>query len=82
MPELTRFYGIVVMMYAADHNPSHIHAKYAERRAQFEIETGKLFKGNFPNRATMMVQDWIAINRNELLLFWKSQEFKKLNPLD
>ena len=55
MPELTRFYGIVVMMYAADHNPSHIHAKYAERRAQFEIETGKLFKGNFPNRATMMV---------------------------
>ena len=30
MPELSRFYGIVIKMYFDDHDPSHFHAEYAE----------------------------------------------------
>ncbi len=31
MPELCRFYGIVVKMFHDDHNPPHFHAEYAVR---------------------------------------------------
>ena len=30
MPELSRFYGIVIKMYFDDHDPPHFHAEYAE----------------------------------------------------
>ncbi len=82
MPELSRFYGIVVAMYIGDHNPPHVHARYAEQDASFSIETGEMIQGKLPPRAVTMVQDWITINRSELLLIWESQEFRKLNPLD
>jgi len=39
MPELTRFYGIIIRMYYDDHAPSHFHAFYGEHEAVFEIET-------------------------------------------
>jgi hypothetical protein len=29
MPELSRFYGIVIKMYFGDHAPPHFHAEYA-----------------------------------------------------
>ncbi|MBT3222568.1 MAG: DUF4160 domain-containing protein, partial [Proteobacteria bacterium] len=30
MPELCRFYGIIIRMYYADHNPAHFHAYYGD----------------------------------------------------
>lgn len=30
MPIISRFLGIVIMMYWNDHNPPHFHAKYGE----------------------------------------------------
>jgi len=39
MPELSRFYGIVIKMYFDDHDPSHFHAEYAEDEAVISIET-------------------------------------------
>lgn len=30
MPQLSRFYGIIIYLYFEDHNPPHIHAKYGE----------------------------------------------------
>ena len=33
MPELSRFYGMVLKMYFGDHDPPHFHAEYAEERA-------------------------------------------------
>jgi len=29
MPELSRFYGIVIKMYYNDHNPPHFHVEYS-----------------------------------------------------
>ena len=39
MPEISRFYGIVVQIYYADHAPPHFHVQYAGETAKFEIET-------------------------------------------
>ena len=39
MPELSRFYGIVVRMYFNDHDPPHFHATYSGASARIEIES-------------------------------------------
>ena len=45
MPELSRFYGIVIKMYFDDHDPSHFHAEYAEDEAVISIETLAVIAG-------------------------------------
>ena len=40
MPEISRFYGIIIYMYFGDHLPAHFHAIYNEHEAMFSIETG------------------------------------------
>ena len=45
MPELSRFYGIVIKMYFDDHDPSHFHAEYAEDEAVIRIETLAVIAG-------------------------------------
>ena len=55
MPELSRFYGIVIRMYFNDHNPPHFHALYGEYQAQVDIQTFSVFGGHLPPRALGMV---------------------------
>jgi hypothetical protein len=38
MPEISRFYGIIISMYYADHNPPHFHAMYGEFKATIRID--------------------------------------------
>lgn len=40
MPEVSRFYGIIILMFADDHNPPHIHVRYGDRRASITIKNG------------------------------------------
>ena len=42
MPELSRFYGIIIYMFAKDHNPPHFHVKYGEFIGIIDIRTGEL----------------------------------------
>lgn len=39
MPTISRFYGILIQMYFADHPPPHFHALYAEFEALIAIRT-------------------------------------------
>ena len=50
MPELSRFYGIVIKMYFDDHDPSHFHAEYAEDEAVISIETLAVIAGRLRPR--------------------------------
>jgi hypothetical protein len=43
MPELSRFFGIVIRMFFSDHEPAHFHAIYSEYEALIEIETLSVF---------------------------------------
>ena len=84
MPVLSRFYGIVIRMYfqQAEHNPPHIHAIYGEDMAAVDIQTGEVLEGHLPPKALFMVHEWIDLNREDLLLMWETQDFKKLPPLE
>lgn len=57
MPELSRFLGIVILMYYRDHPPPHFHARYGEFEATFSIETGNIIEGNMPKRAASLVRE-------------------------
>jgi len=46
MPEISRFFGIVVQMYYADHDPPHLHVRYAGQRALIAIETLAVLRGS------------------------------------
>lgn len=42
MPEVSRFYGIVIRMYFGDHPPAHFHAEYGEFEALVTIEESRI----------------------------------------
>lgn len=74
MPIISRFYGIVIRMYfiQAEHNPPHVHAVYGDNTAEITINGGEVLEGHLPPKALAMVREWIEINKEELLVIWKS----------
>lgn len=70
MPELSRFYGIVIRMFFNDHPPPHIHAYYGSDEALLAIETLSLFAGRLPPRAMGLVVEWASLHQEELMEAW------------
>lgn len=81
MPEITRFYGIIIKMYFSDHLPSHFHAIYGEFNGIFEIETLDMIEGDLPSRAINLVKEWAEQYKSDLIAMWNTQDFKKLPGL-
>jgi hypothetical protein len=85
MPEICRFYGIVIKMYFADHVPPHFHAEYAEHEARIAIESLTVLSGTLPPRAMGLVAEWSVLHRQELLELWerakRHEAFGRLDPL-
>ncbi len=50
MPEVSRFYGIIIKLFFADHPPPHFHAIYGEYNALFNLETLEIIEGDLPCR--------------------------------
>ena len=82
MPEIARFYGIIIKLFFADHSPPHFHAVYGEHIGLFSIDTFEMIEGDLPNRAKKLVVEWANINKTELKRMWETQEFHKLPPLE
>jgi hypothetical protein len=81
VPEISRFFGIVVAMYYDDHPPPHFHARYGEYRAILEIDGG-LLTGVLPPRALGLVIEWAALHRGELEENWRRARVQQpLNPI-
>jgi hypothetical protein len=78
MPEISRFFGIVISMHAKDHLPPHFHAKYGDYRAIITIKTGELLDGTMSRRALRLIQDWVELHQDELLANF--EESQKDNP--
>lgn len=70
MPEISRFFGIIITIYWKDHGIPHFHAKYQEHRAVFAIADGRLLEGFLPARALGMVSEWTAAHREDLQKDW------------
>ncbi len=81
MPEVARFYGIIIKLFFGDHPPPHFHAVYGEYVGLFDIKTLEMFEGDLPARAKKLVLEWAETNQAELLEMWDNQEFRKLAPL-
>jgi hypothetical protein len=85
MPEICRFYGIVIAMYHNDHGPAHFHAKYAGQTGVFSIEELRLVEGSLPPRVRSLVLEWAHDHREQLLQNWllaKSRKpLRKIEPL-
>ena len=83
MPTISTFYGITIMMYPVgkEHNPPHIYAKYQEHEAKFSLLNGEK-KGEFPQRASEMVKEFIRKYQKELLNMWETGIYTKLKGLD
>ena len=74
MPEVARFFGIVIPMHFRDHSPAHFHAEhaeYGEHKALIAIETLSIFRGDLPRRAMALVLEWAALHRRELRADWE-----------
>ncbi len=84
MPELSRFYGIIIRMFTIDteHPPMHIHIKYGEYEAVMEIENLNLIEGNLPKRARILVREWAEMHQAEIKEIWETQNFHKIAPLE
>ena len=69
MPEICRFYGIVIKMFfkPKEHEPSHIHALYGEHIGIFNLQSLEMIEGDLPSKAKSLVLEWLEkINRNYL----------------
>ncbi len=81
MPEISRFFGIIVYMFFNDHNPPHFKVKYGEFEANILINNGNVLDGDFPVSKLKLVQAWAEIHKDELSVMWESKEFHKIKPL-
>ena len=83
MPEICRFYGIVIKMYFADHPPPHFHAEYGEQEALITIDGVEVFGGGLPARALGLVKEWVEMHRDELNQDWElARQGQPLNRID
>ncbi|MCX6305284.1 MAG: DUF4160 domain-containing protein [Bacteroidetes bacterium] len=87
MPEICRFFGIVIQMFGNDHYPPHFHVIYNEFRAIIEIESGEILQGSLPAKQLKYVQVWCDIHKEELVQNFNSlrsdvQFFSKVKPLE
>jgi len=85
MPEISRFYGIVIRMYFDEHPPPHFHAFYGEYEALIHIKTLAILAGKLPARALGLVMEWASLHQEELETLWekarKSEPLGKIEPL-
>jgi hypothetical protein len=71
MPEISRFFGIVIRMYFLDHDPPHFHAAYGGAEAQLRIDPVGLLRGTLPPRALALIVEWATLHQAELLENWR-----------
>lgn len=80
MPEISRFYGIVIKMFFDDHHPPHFHALYGSHEALIAINTLAVIAGHLPPRAMGLVIEWTSLHQDALQADW--ERAKALEPLD
>jgi hypothetical protein len=85
MPEISRFFGIIIAMFYDDHNPPHFHARYGKDGVAIEITSLRVLEGQIPARALGLVIEWALQHQKELLQDWNlaknNEPLKKIAPL-
>jgi len=83
MPEITRFYGIIIkIFFRNEHNPPHIHAVYNDYNGMIDIQTLEMIEGDLPAKALELVREWAKNYQPELMNMWNDKKLEKLPPLN
>jgi len=85
VPEISRFFGIIIRMFYDEHNPPHFHVEYSGKKAVFGFN-GNVIQGSLASRtATKLVREWVDLHISELEADWElakeNQAIKKIEPL-
>jgi len=70
MPEICRFYGIIIFMNYNDHDPPHFHARYEDQEVTIEVQSG-MIKGQMSKRALRLLFEWSEMHLEELMVNWR-----------
>ena len=85
MPQISRFFGIIISMFYNEHSPPHFHATYGEFNAEISIKELVIIYGILPPRALGLVIEWASQHKSELMDNWylaeEKQVLKKIEPL-
>jgi hypothetical protein len=83
MPEITRFYGIVIKMYfmQKEHNLPHIHALYGNYMSAIDIKTMEVLEGDLPNKALDLVKEWMKDHQMICFIFGALRSLRHFLPL-
>jgi hypothetical protein len=89
MPEISRFFGIIIRMYAeagGQHHPPHFHAYYQEDVAIYGVDTIDHLAGSLPRRQQRFVEAWAEIHQQQLLENWgrlqQGRPPRRIEPLE
>lgn len=80
MPEISRFYGIVIKVFHNDHQLPHFHAEHGGDQMIVDIETLGVIAGKLRPRATGLVMEWASQHQDELRHVW--EQAGNQEPLD
>ena len=73
MPEISRFYGIIIRMFVeqnAPHHRSHFHAYHQNKSAVYALDPIELLSGELPPRERRLVEAWAELHNGELVENW------------
>jgi Domain of unknown function (DUF4160) len=86
MPEISRFFGMIITMYYNDHPPPHFHVRYNQQKAIISIETLEILEGKLSSRAFKLVSEWATLHQSELMENWElardNQTLNSVLPLE
>lgn len=83
MPEISRFFGIIIAMFYNDHPPPHFHVRYGRQRAIIDIGSLSVLQGAVSPRVLGLVVEWAAQHQPELLENWDAaRRHAPLNRID
>lgn len=74
MPEISRFFGIIIRMYweaGAPHNSPHFHAYYQDEVAIYSVNQVEIAAGSLPRRQRRFVEAWAELHQQELIDDWQ-----------
>ena len=86
MPEISRFFGIVIQMYFDDHGLPHFHAWYGRTSARVRLDPVVVMQSQLPPRALRLVLEWATLHEPELLECWRrirlGEAALRIDPLE
>ncbi len=86
MPEISRFFGMVITMNYNDHAPPHFHVRYGSQKAIVGIDTLTVLRGRLAPRILGLVVEWASLHCEELMEDWelarRQAALNKIKPLE